>query len=1001
MSYYNSPVPGRLAIPVDELSPRSRRFLGFQDLMQQRVQDVLLVATFYDYYTLSQDGRLNEQFLSEFLELNLRHTPNITRVFTGKEAVALARQSYRYNLIITSIELADMNVLQLVAALRREGIQTPVILLAYDRRGLQEFVARNDMSSVERTFLWQGDVRILLAIVKYMEDRMNVEHDVGVVGVPAIILVEDNIRYYSSFLPVIYTELVKHSQSLMPEGLNLSDKLMRIRARPKILLCTDYEEAIGYFERYSDEILGIISDVQFPRGGKPSRDAGAQLAQAVRQARPDLPIMLQSSHPENEALAQSVGASFLLKGSPRLLNQVRRFMVESLRIGDFVFRLPDGMEVGRASDLKTLEHLLETVPAESIAYHGKRNDFSNWLKARTEFALADKLRPRKVSEFASLEDLREMVVEAIAEYRMERNRGEVVDFDRASFDATASFYRIGGGSLGGKARGLAFIAKLLNQYDIDRFFPGVNISVPTSVVLGTEVFDRFIEDNGLADFALQCDSDEDLLRRFRRTWFHRELKKDLKAFLTRHQYPLAVRSSSLLEDSQFQPFAGVYETYMLPNDHPRIDVRLEQLLYAVKRVYASTFSARAKAFFDATQYRLEEEKMAVIVQKVVGSPHGPRFYPDFSGVARSCDFYARPPAKSQDGIAAVALGLGKTVMEGGACVRFSPKYPRHLLEASSVRSLLENSQRQFYAVDIGPRPRADSAGVHPWDLSAAAEDGTLSLLASTYSPENDAVYDGVSRTGIRIVTLASILKHDAFPLAEILEILLEISKRGTSSDVELEFAVDLTSTPTGKREFGFLQLRPLALTGELDDVVIGELDPDTVLCRSQSVLGHGLLRNLYDAVVVDYHRFERSESRKTAEVVSRLNAGLRSEGRPYVLIGVGRWGSNEPTLGIPVTWPQIAGARVIVEAGFRDHHVSPSQGTHFFQNLSSNNVGYFTVNPEAGEGYLDWTWLAAQPARFEDGAVRHVRLDAPLFVKMDGKKREGVILKPGLGEAHR
>ena len=864
-----------------------------------------------------------------------------------------------------------------------------MVLLAYDRRQLAPFIDNHDVTSIERIFLWQGDVRILLAIVKYMEDKMNVDHDTGVVGVPAIVLVEDNIRYYSSFLPVIYTELVKHSQSLMPEGLNLTDKLMRIRARPKILLSDHYEEAWDYVRRFPDDILGIISDIQFPRDGASRADAGVQLARAVRAVRPDVPIMLQSSRKENEAEARSVGASFLLKGSPLLLNHVREFMVESLRIGDFVFRLPDGTEIGHASDLKNLEHMLEKVPAESVAYHGERNDFSTWLKVRTELRLAAKLQPRKVSDYATLEDLRVSVIESIAEYREERNRGQVVDFDRNTFDASASFYRIGGGSLGGKARGIAFVNNLLSQFHIEREFPGVTVSVPTSVVIGTDVFDRFMEDNKLADFAIQCESDDELTKRFQAATFTRELKKDLKVFLDRARYPLAVRSSSLLEDSQHHPFAGVYETYMLANNHRKLETRLQQLLTAVKRVYASTFSSSAKIYLESTQYRLEEEKMAVMIQRVVGSPHGERFYPDFAGAARSYNFYPTPPAKNDDGIVAVALGLGKTVEEGGSAIRFSPKFPRHV--PIELPAILKTAQRDFYAIDLRQTDRVELAS---WELDSAETDGTLAAIASTYSAENDALYDGVSRPGPRVVTFAPLLKHGLFPLAEILETLLAIGGEGTRAPVEIEFAVNLTPAPDGRREFGFLQLRPMVLAQELEEIEIGDVDDSQTICHSGSVLGNGLLTDLKDAIVVDYHRFERKESRRTADTVGQMGRALHAENKPYVLIGVGRWGSREPYLGIPVNWSQIAGARVIVEAGFRDFRVTPSQGTHFFQNLISNNVGYFTVNPAEGEGYLDWDWLAVQEAVAEEGPVRHLRFDAPVVVKMDGRRNEGVILKP-------
>ncbi len=978
----------RIELPLDKLRA-TERFQGFQDLIQKRVQDVLLVATLYDYYILSQDGRLSEQFLGEFLELNLRHTPNLTHAFSGKEALERARESNRYDLIITSVELGDMNVLGLVSALRAERIETPVVVLAYDRRELS-LLEKRDVSGIERMFLWQGDVRILVAIVKYMEDKLNVAYDTGVVGVPAIVLVENSIRYYSSFLPVIYTELVKHSHGLLPEGLNLTDKILRIRAGPKILLASNYEEAWSYFDRYADEILGIISDIQFPRAGAIRPDAGFELAREVRRLRPDVPIMLQSSRSENESRAREMSASFLLKGSPTLLHQVRKFMAESLRIGDFVFRLPDGTEVGSASDLKTLEEMLEKVPAESLAYHGKRNDFSNWLKARTELALAEKLRPVKVSDFESLEELRQSVISSIAEYRNERNRGQVVDFDRELFDAKATFYRIGGGSLGGKARGLAFIESLLNQFPIDRYFPGVRIAVPSSVVIATEVFDRFMEENDLTDLALRAETDDEVIEAFRKASFPDEIRADLSAFLARCDFPLAVRSSSLLEDSQYQPFAGIYQTFMLSNGNPSLEARLEELLLAVKRVYASTYSTHAKRFLEATQYRLEEEKMAVILQRVVGARHQTRFYPDFAGVARSYNFYPTPPAKSEDGIVAVALGLGKMVVDGGTSVRFSPRYPHHLPRGSTIQRSLKGAQGSFYAIDLAGSPGEERL----FGIELAEEDGTLDAVVSTYSRENDALYDGLSRPGVRVVTFAPILKHGIFPIAEILEALLTMARWGTRSPVELEFAVTLRGGLGGGPELGFLQLRPLALMGAAEDIDLdGAVDAD-LLCRSASVLGHGRLDDLKDVVVVDYRRLERRESARIVEAVRQLDSVLRSEGRGYVLIGSGRWGSSEPFLGIPVTWDQIAGARVIIEAGFRDFHVSPSQGTHFFQNLISNNVGYFTVNPEAGEGFLDWEWLSSRPARLEDGPVRHLRFESPLTVRMNGKRNEGAIARP-------
>jgi hypothetical protein len=812
-----------------------------------------------------------------------------------------------------------------------------------------------------------------------------------------ILVVEDNVRFYSSFLPVIYTELMDHTRNLIQEGLNLSQKMTRTRARPKILLCTSYEEAWDYFSTYEEHVLGIISDIEFPWKGELNRKAGLELTSRVRKVREDIPIVLQSSFPDNESLAHSIGAAFLLKGSPMLLHQLRAVLTEHFGFGDFVFTMPDGTEIDRAHDLRTLIEKLKTVPAESIAFHGERNHFSNWLKARTEFALAEKLRPRKVTDFESLEELREDLIRSISEYRRERDKVVVADFDRSQYDSFISISRIGSGSLGGKARGLAFVNRLLNESDLREAFAGVRITVPSSVVLGTHIFDQFLEQNELRDFAISSLSDEETEERFLQGEFPDEVLRDLETFLDATRHPLAVRSSGLLEDSSNQPFAGVYHTYMLPNNDRDPRKRLRQLVSSVKRVYASTFSMQAKGFLQMTPYRLEEEKMAVIIQELVGSKHGDRFYPDFSGVARSYNFYPTPPLRAEDGVVAVALGLGKTVVDGGSCLRFCPKHPRHLVAFSSVDDVLKNSQREFYALPLDRQPSPhgeEGVELSPCGLEVAEADATLGPLGSTYSPDNDVVYDGISRPGVRLVSFAPILKHGVFPLAEILSRLLELGSEGTSSPVEIEFAVNLSVPRGAPPEFGFLQMRPLALSRELEELQIGHVLSSRLLCRSGNVLGNGSITDLRDLVVVDFHRFDRARSREAAMQVARFNAELQGEGRPYLLIGVGRWGSSDPHLGIPVTWNQVAGARVIVEAGFKDFRVTPSQGTHFFQNLTSCNVGYFTVNPQSGEGFVDWDWLTEQPAAGEGDFVRHIRFDAPLVVKMNGQRGEGVVLKP-------
>ncbi len=618
---------GRSNRPRQSLEPGQVHGAG--QLMPHHVHEILLVSSLYDSFTLSEDGKLSDLIMSEFLDLNLRHSPGITQVSTGREALQLARANPRFNLIITSLKVHDMDSLELARQVKELRLDIPVILLAYDNRELLAFMAGNDTSDLERAFLWQGNAKILLGIVKYMEDRWNLSHDTGEVGVPAIILVEDNVRYYSAFLPMLFTELMNHAHDLIPDGLNLAHKILRIRARPKILLCSTYEEAVSFFDRYPDDILGVISDIEFPRDGTLSPTAGVDLARHVRSLREDVPVILQSSLVKNQELAEKVGASFLLKGSRLLLNQLRRSLQHDLGFGDFTFRMSDGREIGRAGNLRSLAQQIREAPDDSMVFHGKHNHFSRWLKVRTEFALAERLRAEKISDFPSVDALRNYLAGVIDTYRRDRNRGVVVDFKRETYDASASFYRIGGGSLGGKARGLAFIHHMLAEFKAENRFPGVAITVPDTVVLGSDVFDNFLARNDLMDFAISCDDQDEILATFHRSPFPEETLLDLAAYLEAATYPLAVRSSSLLEDSQYQPFAGVYETYMLPNRGNDLNHRLEQLVSAIKRVYASTFSIHTKRYIQGTPFRLEEEKMAVAIQRIIGAHHGTTVLPRF------------------------------------------------------------------------------------------------------------------------------------------------------------------------------------------------------------------------------------------------------------------------------------------------------------------------------------------------------------------------------------
>jgi len=982
-------------------------FEGFDRLMPFRVQDILLVSNLYDAFILREDGRLNELLIGESRELNLQQIPGITHVSNGFQALELARSQPRFNLIVTNLAVGGMNAAQLAREAAKIDREIPVVVLAYDYREVKSFIARNPVTDIDRVFLWQGNARILIAIVKYVEDKRNVHHDVEMLDVPVLLVVEDNIRYYSSILPVIYTELISQSERVIREGINVAHKLVRQRARPKILLCSEYEDAARQVMEYRDNLLAVVSDVQFPRDGAANENAGFELAHMIRDSVPDVPIVLHSSHPEYRARAHAEGFSFLQKRSPTFLRDFRELLTQQCSFGDFVFRLPDGTDVARASDLNSLEEKLHTVPAESLVYHSQRNHFSRWLTARTEFAVAQKLRPRKVSDFANPEALRQDLIQSINEYRREQSEFLIGDFDAATFKAGEAFFlRIGSGSLGGKARGLAFMRHLLYQRRFSRRFPGLKVGVPPALVLSTDVFDRFLAENDLLEFAIHCSDDAEIQRRFLAAPLPASLREDLLAFLAEVTYPLAVRSSSLLEDSQYQPFTGVYETFMLGNHQPEILDRLARLTEAIQRIYASTFSQHAKAYVRATPYRTEEEKMAVILQRVVGGQHGERFYPDFSGVVRSHNFYPVPPMAPEDGVAAVALGMGREVVEGGKCLTFCPRYPQNLVQFSSVKDILSNSQSEFWALEMNHAQTTDNETGDQlselrevrFALRDAENDGTLRAVASTYSRDNDAVYDGMSRPGTRIVSFAPVLKHEVFPLAPILQQLSAVGEDALGQPVEIEFAVSLAHGPDAPAEFGFLQIRPLVLSREGEELRMGDVNLSDLVCQSAMVLGNGRVQNLQDIVVVDFHRFERGRSHDVAEAVADFNTKLALENRPYLLIGVGRLGSNDPWLGIPVEWDEISGARVIVEAGFRDFRVTPSQGSHFFQNLMAFQVGYFTVNPDAGEGSVDWAWLADQAATEELGCVRHLRFDDPLLVVMNGKTREGMIFKPGLGK---
>jgi CheY-like chemotaxis protein len=980
----------------------SARIKKFQKLMRFKIREILLVSSIYDNYLFEEDGRLYELLRDEYQNLNLSQAPEILHVTTGAEALELLKDENEFDLIIATLHIEDMHPTIFARQVKEFNPRLPIMLLAYDNRERKELMLNYDTSMFTKIFIWGGDYHLLIGMVKYIEDKMNVEHDTKSIGVQVIILVEDNVRFYSTYLPLIYTEIFKQAQRLIREGVNTTHRYLRMRARPKILLCTTYEEAWDYFEKYKEYVLGLIADNNFTSNGTRDPEAGLKLAAAVKAEHKDIPILIQTSDQTISDQVKKIGASYLLKHSPRLLYDLRKFMMNNFGFGDFIFKTADGQEVERASNLKELAKKLRFISDESLLYHAEGNHYSKWLKARTEFWLAHQLRPRKVSDFKSPDDLRKQLISAVNGYIGDRSRGVILDFDKDTFNLQNSFARISGGSLGGKARGLGFINSLIANYNVSFLFKGITISVPSAIVIGTDSFDNFMLENDLEIFALNETDNLKITQRFiEAPYFPKKVKEKLSEFLDIVNVPVAVRSSSLLEDSQFQPFAGVYQTYMLPNSNPDKEIRLEELIQTVKCVYASTFHRGAKDYMKATSYRLEEEKMAVIVQRLVGIERNGKFYPNFAGVAKSYNFYPVPPQKSDDGIAQVALGLGKTVVEGGNTVRFCPRFPKHLLQFFSTKETIKNAQQNFYALDLRGKLDHDLSDivdplVKTYKLEVAEKEGTLFQVGSTYSTENDAVYDGISREGMRVVTFAPVLKHEIFPLADILNLLLGFGTWGMGSAVEIEFAVNLDVPKGEPKEFAMLQMRPLVISREKEELSVDEYKEEELICTSDKVLGNGATENIHDIVFVDINKFDRGKSKDVAFEVSKINSRLLNEKKPYILIGVGRWGSLDPWLGIPVTWDQISGAAAIVESGFKDINVTPSQGSHFFQNITSFKIGYFTVNSFLKVGFIDWQWLLDKTPVEELKFTKHIHFDEPLSVKINGHKNKGVIIKPGI-----
>ncbi len=971
--------------------------------MPFRVREALLVSSSYDAFVLEEDGPIAERLFSEYSELNLHWAPRVTHATTAESAMRMLG-SRRFDLVLTVPRVRDTNAATFSSMVKARHPYLPVVLLIFDEADLHEFPGGKPVPTIDRVFLWTGDAQILLAAIKLIEDEINVEEDTRNAGVQVILVVEDRIRSYSTFLPMLYPELLAQAQSLLSEDHNDLRRLMRMRARPKILLANTYDEGVAIYRKHREFMYGIISDVTFPHGEEEELEAGLNLARMVRKEDSDLPILLQSADSDVRDKAAEIGAHFIVKSSTTFQDDVERFLREVMGFGDFVFRLPDRTEVARARDTYEMEHALRTAPLESIHYHASRNHFSLWLKARSMFDLAAQLCNWKLEDFESDAQIREFLISLLQEDRYQEQSAVITDFSPKYTGPENRFVRIGHGSIGGKGRGLAYMNTLIAAEELLERFPGLQIRIPKTVVIGTDEFDRFMESISINELLEQPD-DSRTTKRLLAGQLRPELRRKLRKAFDALKGPLAVRSSSLFEDSRFQPFAGVYATYMLPNNDPNPEVRFAELCRAVKAVYASAYWKNARTYVRSTPHDIDEQKMAVVIQQLVGQRYGNRYYPHLSGVAQSYSFYPIGPQKADDGIVTIALGLGHMVVSGRAALSFSPATPGVLPQFPNARSFLSGSQTEFYALDLS-RSKVDllagpEASLELIGLDVSEQDGTLALAGSVYSAHDDQIRENMKLAGRRVVTFNNVLKWNAIPLATALTEVLDLLREGIGGEVECEFAVDMADwgkEPPPHRarrqpRMYLLQVRPQAspdvrrLNFDLETVA-----PDAVLCRTARALGNGVVDGIRDVVYVVRDDVDFNYTRAAAEYVRGFNEELVARGAEYMLIGPGRWGTSDPSLGIPIEWSGIAGARVIVETPMADRYVEPSQGSHFFQNVMSQRVGYLTLTSE-DRGFLDREWLDAQPAAGEVDGVRHVRLEQPLAVCLDGLKGSAVVLK--------
>ena len=969
---------------------------SFANLMNKRIYNVLLIATKYDAFMLEDDGRVDEQIFNEYTSLSLRYPPRFTQVTTEEEALAELKDR-NFELIICMPNMDNRDIFAAATEIKIHYPNIPIVVLTPFSKEVSKRIANEDLSAIDYVFSWLGNAELLLAIIKLIEDKMNAPDDTASVGVQIILLVEDSVRFYSSALPHLYKFVLEQSQMFAKEALNDHQRTLRMRGRPKIKLARTYEEAVRIFNQYRDNMLGIISDMSFMHDGVKDPYAGYKFGQYVRKTGLIIPFVLESSEASNKVYAKELGASFIDKNSKSYPQDLRKKIMQRFGFGDFVILNPQTKEeIMRIKDLKDLQKKVFQITDDSLVYHLSRNHFSRFFYSRAMFPPAEVLKRVDVSDYKDMDEARKLIFDLIVQYRRMKNSGVVAVYQKERFDEYSNFARIGDGSLGGKGRGLAFIGAMVKRYpklEHDHFA----VTIPKTVVICTDIFDEFMETNELYPVALSDVDDETILKYFLRASLPARLIEDLMAFFDVVKSPIAVRSSSLLEDSHYQPFAGIYSTYMVPKLEDKYDM-LRTLSDAIKAVYASVFYRDSKAYMTATSNLIDQEKMAIVLQEVVGNRYNDRFYPTISGVARSLNFYPIGNEKAEDGIANIALGLGKYIVDGGQTLRFSPRHPHNILQMSTMDFALRETQTRFYALDLKNLADQfsvdDSFNLLRLNLKDADADGSLKFIVSTYDPYDQVIRDGYYPGGRKILSFVNVLQHEVFPLADTLDQILHVGQDEMGRPIEIEFAVNIDPQNLGFATFYLLQVRPIVDNKEVMEEDLTLVEQEDTILTSTSVLGHGIVTDVQDIIYVKTGAFCSSNNQSIAYDIEKMNRQFTGEEKNYVLVGPGRWGSSDSWLGIPVKWPHISNARVIVECGLENYRVDPSQGTHFFQNLTSFGVGYFTINPFKGDGWFDEGYLNSLPAVEETEYLRHVRFDKPVVIKMDGKKSLGVVLKP-------